>query len=312
MSKIEIAAFYRFAPVADPVDLRGRLQSVCRAAGARGILLVAKEGINGTLAVEAPGMTGLLAALRAESGFQDLTPRLSFDEEMPFLRLKVRLKKEIVTLSAPEADPTREVGTYVDPKDWNELISDPDVVLIDTRNDYEFRIGTFRGARDPGTENFGDFPSYVAQNLDPERDQKIAMFCTGGIRCEKASSYLLAKGFKQVFHLQGGILNYLEKISPQDSLWDGGCFVFDRRVALGHGLKPLPLDLCFGCLSPLSADDKASPDYEEGVSCPHCASLMTPEKRASARERHRQTMLAKARGEAHLGPRSFLGQSDEP
>jgi len=303
MSSFEIAAFYRFHAIRDPADMRERLHAICSAAKARGILLVAPEGINGTLAVASGGMADLIEHIRAEVGLVDLVPRLSFDEEMPFLRLKVRIKKEIVTIAAPEADPTQRVGTYVAPKDWNALISDPDVVVLDTRNDYEYRIGTFKGAIDPLTKSFSEFPTYVEGHLDPAKHKKIAMFCTGGIRCEKASSYMLAHGFEQVFHLQGGILNYLETVPPEESLWEGGCFVFDRRVAVGSGLEPLDLDLCYGCRTPLSAADHASPDYESGVSCPHCASLMTPQQKASARERHRQTLLAEARGETHIGPR---------
>ena len=303
MSSFEIAAFYRFHAIPDPADMRERLHAICSAAEARGILLVAPEGINGTLAVAAGGMADLIEKIRAEVGLVDLVPRLSFDEEMPFLRLKVRIKKEIVTIAAPEADPTQRVGSYVAPQDWNALISDPDVVVLDTRNDYEYRIGTFKGAIDPLTKTFSEFPSYVEAHLDPAKHKKIAMFCTGGIRCEKASSYMLAHGFDEVFHLQGGILNYLETVPPEESLWEGGCFVFDRRVAVGSGLEPLDLDLCYGCRTPLSPADHASHDYELGVSCPHCASLMTPGQKASARERHRQTLLAEQRGSTHIGPR---------
>jgi UPF0176 protein len=299
----EIAAFYTFQRIDDPVDLRARLHVICEKAGARGILLVAKEGINGTLAVASGGMTPLMDAIKREAGIAALSPRFSFDDEMPFLRLKVRLKKEIVTINAPEADPTAHVGTYVAPEDWNALIADPDIILLDTRNDYEVKIGTFKGAMDPETRSFSEFPHYVQTRLDPEKHKKVAMFCTGGIRCEKASSYMLAHGFKEVYHLKGGILNYLEKIPPEESLWQGGCFVFDRRVAVGSGLEPLELDLCYGCRTPLTVKDRQSAEFEEGVSCPHCCSLMTLEQKASSRERHRQTVLAAARGENHLGPR---------
>lgn len=289
--------------------MRERLHSICLAAEATGILLVANEGINGTLAVKVGGMATLIEAIRDAVGLSELTPRLSFDYEMPFLRLKVRLKKEIVTIAAPEADPTQQVGTYVKPQDWNALITDPEVLVLDTRNDYEVKIGTFQGAIDPNTRSFSDFPSYVCDHLDPTRHKKIAMFCTGGIRCEKASSYMLAHGFEEVFHLQGGILNYLESIPHEESLWQGGCFVFDRRVAVGAGLEPLDLDLCYGCRTPLSDADRASPNFEEGVTCPHCAPLMTPAQKASSRERHRQTLLAEARGETHIGPRHIKGES---
>lgn len=303
MSKFEIAAFYRFQPVADPANLRTRLAAACRAAGARGILLVAPEGINGTIATAEGQLRPLMDAIRRESGFADIEPRFSFDDEMPFLRMKVRIKKEIVTIGSDDVDPNETVGTYVAPEDWNTLISQPDVLLIDTRNDYEVRIGTFKGALDPKTHSFSEFPSFVRQTLDPKKHKRIAMFCTGGIRCEKASNVMLKQGFEDVYHLKGGILAYLEKIPPSESQWEGGCFVFDRRVALGHGLKPEPIDLCFGCLAPLTPEDRQSKDFEEGVSCPHCAPLMTPKRRESVRERHRQTLLAKDRGDHHLGPR---------
>ena len=307
MEKIAIAAFYRFAPVLDPEGARAQLEAVCRSFSAKGILLIAPEGINGTLATGASRMAALLQAIRDFIGFDDLAPRLSEDSEMPFLRLKVRLKKEIVTLGQPEADPSVAVGTYVAPSEWNALIRDPETVVIDTRNSYEYRLGTFEGAIDPETPSFRDFPDFVERILSDDRDRPIAMFCTGGIRCEKATSYLITQGFTRVYHLQGGILNYLETIPEEESLWQGGCFVFDRRVALGHGLKPLPLRLCFGCLAPLDAADLALPDYEEGVSCPHCAPLMTEARRASVRERHRQTKIAQQRGLTHLGPASGSG-----
>ena len=310
MSSISVAAFYRFAAIADPEGLRARLYEICRAFSAKGILLVASEGINGTIATNAQRMADLLETIREATGFHDLRPRLSQDEVMPFLRLKVRLKKEIVTLGRAEADPLKQVGTYVPPSEWNALISDPNTIVVDTRNDYEFRLGTFDHALDPATPTFRDFPDYVEKNLVAHKERPIAMFCTGGIRCEKATSYLVAEGFKKVFHLEGGILNYLETIPEEQSLWRGGCFVFDRRVALGHGLKPLPMRLCYGCLAPLDEDDFSSPDYEEGVSCPHCAPLLTKDKRKSLRERHRQTLLAQKHGRSHLGP--FLhDESDE-
>lgn len=306
MLQISVAAFYRFAPIADPEGLRGRLFAICRAFSAKGILLVAPEGINGTIATASARMADLLDAIRAETGFHDLAPRMSTDAVMPFLRLKVRLKKEIVTLGRVEADPLKQVGTYVAPSDWNALISDPQTIVIDTRNDYEYRLGTFEHAIDPATPTFRDFPTFVEETLEVNRDRPIAMFCTGGIRCEKATSYLVAQGFNKVYHLQGGILNYLETIPEEESLWHGGCFVFDRRVALGHGLKPLPLRLCYGCLAPLDEKDFAAPDYEEGVCCPHCAPLITPARREAVRERHRQTELARKRGQSHLGPQEDM------
>ena len=316
MSSVSVAAFYRFAPIADPEGLRARLFALCQAFSAKGILLVAPEGINGTIATNAQRMADLLEGIREATGFHDLAPRFSHDEVMPFLRLKVRLKKEIVTLGRVEADPLKQVGTYVAPSDWNALISDPETIVIDTRNAYEYRLGTFENAIDPATPTFRDFPSFVEQRLAKDKDRPIAMFCTGGIRCEKATSYLVAEGFKNVYHLKGGILNYLETIPEEQSLWHGGCFVFDRRVALGHGLKPLPMRLCYGCFAPLDEADFSSPDYEEGVSCPHCAPLITPLRRAALRERHRQTELADARGYAHFGPvaqnAKSLAKNQEP
>ena len=303
MPQIDIAAFYRFARLANHTALQQPLRDLCDAHGVKGILLIAAEGINGTIAAPHGHMDAVLSGIRAITGLYDIDPRLSHDEEMPFLRLKVRLKAEIVTIGAPEADPLQKVGTYVEPENWNALIADPDVYVLDTRNSYEYRIGTFAGAVDPQTQAFTEFPEFVKDNLDPAKQRKVAMFCTGGIRCEKASSFMLQHGFEEVYHLKGGILNYLEKIPPEESLWQGACFVFDRRAALGPGLAVENIDLCYGCLAPLTAQDRHSKDFEEGVSCPHCASLMTPLRKAAARERHRQVKLAEARGAAHLGPR---------
>ena len=299
---IEIAALYRFTAIADPAALRAPLQRLCDDNGVKGILLIAREGFNGTLAGE-PGKLGVaLAGIAAITGAR-FDHKTSHAETMPFLRMKVRVKAEIVTMGEPEIDPNASVGAYVDPKDWNGLISDPEVLLIDTRNAYETRIGSFEGAIDPRTDSFRDFPDYVREHLDPARHRKIAMFCTGGIRCEKATAFLKQEGFDEVFHLKGGILKYLETVPAEESLWRGACFVFDERVAVGHGLSIEDFSLCHGCREPLSAEDRASPLYEEGVACPHCVDRLSEEKRASARERQKQITLAKARGEQHLGPK---------
>ena len=298
---IEIAALYRFTSIADPAALRAPLQRLCDDNGVKGILLIAREGFNGTLAGEAGGLNIALAGIAAITGAR-FDHKTSYAETMPFLRMKVRVKAEIVTMGEPEIDPNASVGAYVEPEDWNQLISDPEVLLIDTRNAYETRIGTFEGAIDPRTESFRDFPAYVRDHLDPARHRKIAMFCTGGIRCEKATAFLKQEGFDEVFHLKGGILKYLETVPAKESLWQGACFVFDERVAVGHGLEIEDFSLCHGCREPLSAEDRASPLYEAGVACPHCANQLSEEQRASARERQKQIMLAKARGERHLGP----------
>ena len=302
---IFIAALYKFTPIADPAALRDPLQQLCDFLGVKGILLIAREGFNGTLAGEAAALHATLDGIAALTGTR-FDHKTSHAETMPFLRMKVRVKAEIVTMGEPGIDPLGSVGTYVEPRDWNALIADPEVLLIDTRNAYETRIGSFEGAIDPGTDSFRDFPAYVREHLDPARHRKIAMFCTGGIRCEKASSLLKQEGFPEVYHLKGGILKYLETVPRHESRWQGACFVFDERVAVGHGLEIEDFALCHGCREPLSADDRASPLYEAGVSCPHCAERLTLDQKASARERQKQIMLAKGRGERHLGPGSTL------
>jgi UPF0176 protein len=299
----EIAAFYKFSRVPNIEATQARLKQLCESNNIRGILLVAPEGLNGTIAGEPAALAAALQGIRAEPGFADLTHKTSFAAAAPFRRIKVRLKKEIVTIGDTSVDPNARVGTYVDPKDWNALISDPDVVVIDTRNDYEVGIGTFKGALDPETKAFGEFPAYINKNLDPAKHRKVAMFCTGGIRCEKASSFMLQEGFEEVYHLKGGILSYLEHVPAEESLWQGGCFVFDERVAVGHGLQPLPAKLCISCNTPLAADAMQHPAYEEGVCCSVCVDTLTPIQLASNRERVKQILLAKKRGVNHLGPR---------
>jgi UPF0176 protein len=297
-----IAAFYRFQRIADPAALRQPLLDLCEAHGARGILLIAPEGLNGTLAT--PGdAAALVADIEALTGVEPLEPKFSAAPAMPFKRLKVRLKKEIVTIGDASVDPTVTVGTYVAPGDWNALISDPDVLVIDTRNSFEVGFGTFAGAVDPGTAAFGDFPAYVREELARNKARKIAMFCTGGIRCEKATSLLKREGFEQVFHLKGGILKYLEEVQEEESLWRGGCFVFDERVALTHGLKIAETGLCLSCDAPLDAVARAAPGFEEGVSCPACVDRLTAAQKASARERQRQMSAARGADGAGEGGR---------
>ncbi len=308
----DVAAFYHFGQLHDYASLQAPLTDFCESRGVMGICLLAAEGINGTLAGLPRDMQAVLAEIRRLTGFAGLEHKMSFADTMPFLRLKVRLKKEIVTLGVPTVDPTRLVGTYVEPEDWNALIADPDIVLIDTRNADEVRIGTFEGAIDPQTRSFSQFPDYVKTHLDPQKHQKIAMFCTGGIRCEKASNYMLQEGFAEVYHLKGGILKYLDVVPEDQSKWHGNCFVFDRRVAVGHGLKVAShLHLCAGCRAPLSLEERQSNAYEEGVCCPYCVAVLTPQQKASARERHKQMLLAEQRGTSHLGPRHAVHRQDD-
>ena len=268
-------------------------------------LLLAEEGINGTIAGLAEDVQRLLAFLRSnpifENRFADLEHKESFASEHPFYRMKVKLKKEIVTLGVPGVSPTKQVGTYVKPEDWNALISDPDVILIDTRNVYEVDIGTFKGAIDPKTTTFREFPEYVAEHFDKTKHKKVAMFCTGGIRCEKASSYMMDQGFEEVYHLQGGILKYLETVPEAQSMWQGECFVFDQRVAVKHNLEVGEFDQCYACRHPLSPSEMQSPQYSAGISCPYCYDKISEDKRARLIERQKQVVLARQRGEVHIG-----------
>ncbi len=299
-----VAAVYKFVKLNDCAALRVPLQARCDALGITGTLLLAGEGINGTIAGTRSGIDKILAYLRSDPRLADLPHKESLANLPPFYRMKVKLKKEIVTMGVTGVDPTERVGRYVKPEDWNALISDPDVLLVDTRNDYEVGVGTFRGAVDPRITTFREFPDYVKKNFDPDRQPRVAMFCTGGIRCEKASAYMLQQGFPEVYHLQGGILKYLENVPEEQSLWQGECFVFDQRVAVGHGLAPGHYGLCYGCSRPISAADQVSPKYQAGVSCPHCYDSLTPEKLSAALERQKQVTLAAERGEIHIGTRS--------
>ena len=302
---LRVAALYRFAPVSDPAALRDHLQVLC-GDDVRGTLLVAHEGVNGTIAGPKAAIGRVLTGLRALPGFADTDVKFSTAETMPFHRLKVRVKPEIVTMGQPALDPL-DAGTYVAPADWNALISDPDTVVIDTRNDYEGEVGAFAGAVQPNTRAFRDFPAWFEAEgralLDRPTPPKVAMYCTGGIRCEKATAYLKAQGLTDVHHLQGGVLRYLETVPEAESLWRGECFVFDERVAVGHGLSPGTHTLCRGCRMPLSAADRASALYVEGVSCARCHADRTDVQRAGYRERHRQVGIAQDLGIAHIGKR---------
>jgi UPF0176 protein len=297
------AALYKFVDLPDFVALREPLQHCCDHNAVKGTLLLAREGVNGTIAGPEAGVRVVLAHLRAIPGLQTLQHKEAWADKPPFLRMKVRLKKEIVTLRVPELDPNKTVGRYVRPQDWNALLADPDVVLIDTRNDYEVKIGTFKGAINPDIKTFTELPAWLdAQpELQGAKKPKVAMFCTGGIRCEKSTALMKMKGFDEVYHLEGGILKYLEEVPPDQSTWEGECFVFDERVSVGHGLLPGPYELCRSCRWPLGADDLASPHYVKGVSCPHCHDQRTEEEKARLAERQRQVELAQARGERHVG-----------
>ncbi len=296
-----VAALYKFADFADPASLRAPLQGVCGEACVRGTLLLASEGINGTIAGSRAGIDLVLRHIRGLPGCADLEHKESFAAENPFLRMKVRLKKEIVTLGAGNVDPVNNAGTYVEPADWNALISDPDTILIDTRNDYEVQIGTFRGATNPETASFGEFPDWVDNFKDLRGKQKIAMFCTGGIRCEKSTALLKTKGFDEVYHLKGGILKYLEEVPEEDSLWEGECFVFDQRVSVGHGLTSGSYGMCHACRRPVDEAARQSEFYVPGISCPACHDERSDEQRQRYASRQHQIDLAKKRGEAHIG-----------
>ena len=301
MSPVVVAAMYQFVTVDNPGVIREPLLALMHDNGLHGTLLLAKEGINGTVAGSREGIDNLLSWLRDAKRFPGLSHKESYCDEMPFLRSKVKLKKEIVTMGIEGVDPKDVVGSYVKPEDWNALIDDPDVVLIDTRNDYEVKIGSFKNAINPHTESFREFPAFIAANLNPDKHKKVAMFCTGGIRCEKSTSYLKSQGFDEVYHLEGGILKYLETVPESQSSWEGECFVFDERVAVDHQLNKGQYDQCNACRMPITEDDKKNEHYVHGVSCPHCYSKTSPEQRRRFAERQKQIDLARARGEQHIG-----------
>ena len=296
-----ITTFYQFTDLPDFQEWKIRLEELGEKEKVLGTIILGKEGINATICGPEDGVRDLMAFIRADERFADMPSRSTFTSRETFYRLRVAIRDEIVTLGVPGIDPTELVGQYVEPEDWNALLSDPDVLLVDTRNDYEVELGTFKGALDPNTQNFSEWPDFVRDSLKNSPKQKIAMFCTGGIRCEKASSHLLQNGFDEVYHLRGGILNYLEKVTPEESQWEGECFVFHHQVSVTHGLKDGKAVLCFGCRWPLTNDDLSSPDYEEGVSCPKCIEGLSDDKRESLRERQRQVDLARKHEEIHIG-----------
>ena len=295
-----VAALYKFVSLPDYETLRDKLYQQMVLNKVKGTLLLAEEGINGTVCGTREGVDALNAWLAADSRFSNLSYKESFADEPAFYRTKVKLKKEIVTMGVEGINPAHIVGTYVKGDEWNQLISDPDTIVIDTRNDYEVAIGTFKNAINPNTTSFREFPQWAAENLDQTKHKKVAMFCTGGIRCEKSTAYLKEQGFDEVFHLDGGILKYLEEVPEADSLWQGECFVFDQRVAVKHGLEQGSYDQCYACRMPLSPAEMESPLYVKGLSCPHCHDKITDEQKASFSERQKQVELAKLRGERHI------------
>ncbi len=301
MSQYVICALYRFVELEDFRDLKQPLLSIMLKHNVRGTLLLAGEGINGTIAGTRESIDTVLGWLRSDSRLTSLEHKESLADSLPFKRTRVKLKKEIVTMGIEGIDPRRVVGSYVEPRDWNDLIIDPNVVLVDTRNDYETQIGRFRNALDPKTGSFRDFPDWVKSNLDPSKNKKVAMYCTGGIRCEKSTAYLKEAGFEEVYHLRGGILKYLENVPESESLWDGECFVFDERVAVNHALEPGKYDQCHACRRPLTKADKKHEDYVSGVSCHQCADQTTSLQKQRYKERARQIVLAKERGDVHVG-----------
>ena len=301
MSHIVVCALYKFVTLENYQALREPLHDVMDAHQVRGTLLLASEGINGTIAGSRQAIDSVLDWLHSDPRLADLDHKESLTNTMPFNRTKVKLKKEIVTMGVQGIDPKRVVGTYVSPKDWNQLISDPEVLLVDTRNDYEFKVGSFKNAINPNTVSFREFPQYVRDHLDPAKHKKIAMFCTGGIRCEKSTAYLKEQGFDQVYHLKGGILKYLEEVPAQETLWEGECFVFDERVTVNLQLEKGVYDQCNACRVPITEADKACSTYQQGVSCPHCYGKITPDQKTRFMEREKQMDLARKRGEAHIG-----------
>ena len=301
MKPIVVCALYKFVTLDSFQTLRQPLHDVMDANQVRGTLLLAYEGINGTIAGSRNAIDKVLEWLRSDPRLTDIDHKESFTDNIPFNRAKVKLKKEIVTMGVQGIDPKRIVGTYVNPKDWNALISDPDVILVDTRNDYEFKVGTFKNAINPNTVSFREFPRFVSENLHPEKHKKVAMFCTGGIRCEKSTAYLKGQGFHEVYHLKGGILKYLEEVPAEDTLWEGECFVFDERVTVNLDLKKGKYNQCNACRLPITEADQTSDKYIQGVSCPYCYDKITEDQKSRFMEREKQMELAKHRGEAHIG-----------
>ncbi len=292
---------YKFVRLDDYQTMQPILLSFCQERQIFGTILLAEEGINGTVVGSRQDLGELLTFLKTDSRLSDLEHKESYSEDIPFHRMKVKLKKEIVTMGQPNIKPSHRTGIRIQPKQWNEIISDPDVILIDARNEYEFQVGSFKDAISPGTTNFREFPDFVNNNLEGQKTKKIAMFCTGGIRCEKASTYMLEQGFEEVYQLNGGILKYLEEIEQDESLWEGECFVFDSRISVDHQLVDGSFEQCFACRRPITDEDMKSKDYEKGVSCLHCINETTAEQRAAFNERQRQVILAKQRNQKHIG-----------
>ncbi|RTE66676.1 rhodanese-related sulfurtransferase [Amphritea opalescens] len=301
MSQTIVCAMYKFVVLEDFEALREPLHNVMLNNDVRGTLLLAREGINGTVAGSRAGIDALLSWLQNDPRLADIGYKESIDDSNPFHRTKVKLKKEIVTMGVEGIDPKRIVGTYVKPEEWNALISDPEVTLVDTRNDYEVQVGTFKGAINPNTNTFREFPDYVKEQLDPQKNKKVAMFCTGGIRCEKSTAYLKEQGFDEVYHLEGGILKYLEEVPQEQSMWEGECFVFDNRVTVNHQLEKGSYDQCHACRLPLTEEQMQSEQYQPGISCPNCYDSLSDEQRQRFIERQKQMQLAEQRGEAHIG-----------
>lgn len=301
MRKILIVALYKFVALEDYIELREPLFKKSVKEGIKGTFILAREGINAMVAGSEEGINSVLDYLREDPRLTDIICKFSYDDNIPFYRLKVKLKKELIPIGANGIDPNEQVGKYVKPEDWNDLIRDPEVLLIDTRNQYEVEIGTFKNAVNPKMKNFREFPEYVQKNLNPKKHKKIAMFCTGGIRCEKASSYLINQGFEEIYHLKGGILKYLEEVPHGESLWDGECFVFDNRTSVDQDLNNGQFEQCRNCRHPVSIQDRKSPMYEEGISCPRCFKKITPKRRESLKERQKQIKLAKKRNQKHIG-----------
>lgn len=300
VAEIFVATFYQFTSIKDPAAMQSLIQIGCRENDVRGIILLANEGINGTISGTKEGVNRVLVFLREKPEFAQLTWKESSAFEQPFRKLRVRLKKEIVKMGVDGINPNRLVGTYVKPKDWNDLINNSEVIVIDTRNDYEVKIGTFKNAIDPDITSFSELPDWLEMHIDKHKQPKVAMFCTGGIRCEKSTAYLKEAGVDDVYHLEGGILKYLEEIPEDESLWEGQCFVFDERVSVGHGLSAGEYELCRACRIPICTDDKESEFFIEGVSCPYCHDVTTIEQKTRFTERQKQIELAKERGEYHL------------
>ncbi len=299
--KVVVAALYKFVHLPDYKKWQFLLSNHCKKNRIKGTILIAEEGINGTVAGSRKSIDSLMKFIHSNQAFYGLEYKESYAQKMPFLRMKVRLKKEIITMGVSGVNPSRLTGTHVGPEQWNDLISDPDVLVIDTRNRYECKVGTFKNAITPDMDSFREFPEYAESNLNPQKHKKIAMFCTGGIRCEKATSFMLGQGYKDVYQLNGGILRYLEEVDPKENKWEGECFVFDGRVAVNDRLKPGEYEQCFACRMPLSTEELKSEEYEPGISCPHCYNKMTTEKRARFKQRQLQIELAKKRNEPHLG-----------